>query len=153
MSNNESEHPESQPQSTPPAPSSSIPASVRDDKKSGWERDVLEKLALFAVKEQRARRRWGVFFRIALLAVVVLGVWMAFTFNRIENEPLGPHTALVEIKGAIDSEGQGSAGVVIPALDKAFAANDSVGVIRKSNSPGGGPVQAGMRCSAVGKYL
>lgn len=77
MSNNESEHPESQPQSTPPAPSSSIPASVRDDKKSGWERDVLEKLALFAVKEQRARRRWGVFFRIALLAVVVLGVWMA----------------------------------------------------------------------------
>jgi len=33
---------------------------------------------------------------------------------------------------------------VIPALDKAFAADDSVGVILKINSPGGSPVQAGM---------
>ncbi|MFX6218066.1 S49 family peptidase, partial [Acinetobacter baumannii] len=48
------------------------------------------------------------------------------------------------IRGTIESEGQGSAGVVIPALDKAFAASDSVGVILKINSPGGSPVQAGM---------
>jgi protease-4 len=47
---------------------------------------------------------------------------MAFTYNKTESEPLGTHTALVEIKGTIESEGQGSAGVVIPALDKAFAA-------------------------------
>ncbi|MCP1571919.1 peptidase S49 [Herbaspirillum rubrisubalbicans] len=149
MSNNESENQQAQPpqSSASPAsapPPSSIPASVREDKKSGWERDVLEKLALFAVKEQRARRRWGIFFRIAILAVIVMGGWLAFTYNKIESEPLGPHTALVEIKGAIDSEGQGSAAVVIPALDKAFAASDSVGVILKINSPGGSPVQAGM---------
>ncbi|WP_039786449.1 S49 family peptidase [Herbaspirillum huttiense] len=153
MSNNESDNPQdrppqsssSSPASPPPAaPSSSIPASVREDKKSGWERDVLEKLALFAVKEQRARRRWGIFFRIAILVVIVLGGWMAFTYNKIESEPLGTHTALVEIRGTIESEGQGSAGVVIPALDKAFAASDSVGVILKINSPGGSPVQAGM---------
>jgi protease-4 len=103
MSNNESDNPQDRPPSffpgfpPPAAPSSSIPASVREDKKSGWERDVLEKLALFAVKEQRARRRWGIFFRIAILVVIVLGGWMAFTYNKIESEPLGTHTALVEI--------------------------------------------------------
>ncbi|EJM95970.1 S49 family peptidase [Herbaspirillum sp. YR522] len=133
-------NPTSDPRSPDPTP-----RSARDDKKHiGWERDVLEKLALFAVKEQRARRRWSIFFRIALLVVVVFGVWMAFTYGKTESEPLGTHTALVEIKGTIESEGQGSAGVVIPALDKAFAAADSVGVILKINSPGGSPVQAGM---------
>jgi protease-4 len=121
------------------------PKAARDDKKAvGWERDVLEKLALFAVKEQRARRRWSVFFRIVILVAIVFGIWMAFTYGRTETEPLGTHTALVEIKGTIESEGQGSASVVIPALDKAFAATDSVGVILKINSPGGSPVQAGM---------
>jgi protease IV len=145
MSNNEFENPESKPQ-PPTAPESSVtpPKPARDEKKSGWERDVLEKLALFAVKEQRARRRWGIFFRIAILVVIVFGVWMAFTYGKTESEPLGTHTALVEIRGTIESEGQGSAGVVIPALDKAFAAADSVGVILKINSPGGSPVQAGM---------
>ncbi|MFX6702126.1 hypothetical protein ABTH29_19715, partial [Acinetobacter baumannii] len=56
LSNNESDNPHDRPPQAssaapaappPAAPSSSIPASVREDKKSGWERDVLEKLALF----------------------------------------------------------------------------------------------------------
>ncbi|MFJ3045218.1 S49 family peptidase [Herbaspirillum chlorophenolicum] len=149
MSNNEFENPQSPPQTgaTPsPAPEPAAASKAgRDDKKhTGWERDVLEKLALFAVKEQRARRRWSIFFRIVILMVIVFGVWMAFTYGKTESQPLGTHTALVEIKGTIESEGQGSAGVVIPALDKAFAAADSVGVILKINSPGGSPVQAGM---------
>ncbi|WP_343587035.1 S49 family peptidase [Herbaspirillum sp.] len=152
MSDNEFEKsPQSPPQagatpasSAEPAPGAA-PKAARDDKKhGGWERDVLEKLALFAVKEQRARRRWSIFFRIVILMAIVFGVWMAFTYGKTESEPVGTHTALVEIKGTIDSEGQGSAGVVIPALDKAFAATDSVGVILKINSPGGSPVQAGM---------
>ncbi|MFL9925855.1 S49 family peptidase [Herbaspirillum lusitanum] len=149
MSNNEFEPPESLPNSQAAKPeSAAAPVQTRgaakEEKKPGWERDVLEKLALFAVKEQRARRRWSIFFRIVGLFVLVFGVWAIFNYGKTETQPLGTHTALVEIKGTIESEGQGSAGVVIPALDKAFAAQDSVGVILKINSPGGSPVQAGM---------
>ncbi|WDZ97819.1 S49 family peptidase [Herbaspirillum sp. WKF16] len=147
MSNNEFDQPESKPQvpaTSEPGGAAPSPKAAREEKKPGWERDVLEKLALFAVKEQRARRRWGIFFRIAILVVIVFGAWLALTYGKTESEPLGTHTALVEIRSTIESEGQGSAGVVIPALDKAFAAADSVGVILKINSPGGSPVQAGM---------
>ncbi|WP_016835022.1 HAD-IA family hydrolase [Herbaspirillum lusitanum] len=147
MSNNEFENPAAQ----PPKPAEPVPpttgtatAVAAEEKKGGWERDVLEKLALFAVKEQRARRRWSIFFKIAGLAVFVFVIWSAFNYTKSESEPVGTHTALVEISGTIEAEGRGSAAAVIPALDKAFAADDSLGVILKINSPGGSPVQAGM---------
>ena len=31
---------------------------------SGWERQVIEKLALEALKEQRKARRWSIFFKL-----------------------------------------------------------------------------------------
>ncbi len=147
MSNNEFDNPDAQqPKPAEPVrPTTGTTATVAaEEKKGGWERDVLEKLALFAVKEQRARRRWSIFFKIAGLAVFVFVVWSAFNYTRSEAEPVGTHTALVEISGTIEAEGRGSAAAVIPALDKAFAADDSMGVILKINSPGGSPVQAGM---------
>ena len=39
---------------------------------------------------------------------------------------LGRHTALIEIEGSIETEGSGSAAVVIPALNKAFSDTGSV---------------------------
>jgi len=53
MSNLENQDPQ------PPKAAEPVAAEPR-----GWERDVLEKLALFAVKEQRARRRWSIFSRL-----------------------------------------------------------------------------------------
>ncbi|MFL9877613.1 S49 family peptidase [Herbaspirillum rhizosphaerae] len=151
MSNNEFENPQAQPPQSPQSPPSAPPvppttgtSASGEEKKGGWERDVLEKLALFAVKEQRARRRWSIFFKIAGLAVFVFVIWSAFNYTKSDAEPVGTHTALVEINGTIEAEGRGSAAAVIPALDKAFAADDSMGVILKINSPGGSPVQAGM---------
>jgi len=32
-----------------------------------WERGVLEKVALAAIREQRAARRWGMFFKMMVL--------------------------------------------------------------------------------------
>lgn len=111
---------------------------------SGWERDVLEKLALFAVREQRARRRWSVFFKIAGLAVFIFLLWTIFNYRSGESEPIGPHVALVEINGTIDATSENSAASVTGALEKAFDAPNSVGVILKINSPGGSPVQSGI---------
>lgn len=106
---------------------------------------MLEKLALDAVREQRARRRWGIFFRFVILALIGLSIWAAFDFGGGETDVVGRHTALVEINGAIEAGGSsGSAELVIPALDRAFSDPESVGVILRINSPGGSPVQAGM---------
>jgi protease IV len=109
-----------------------------------WERDVLEKLALATIKEQRARRRWSIFFRFLALGIVVFGIWMAFSYSSQDDGVVGPHTALIEINGTIEQGTSGSADTVIPALDRAYEDDSSVGVILRINSPGGSPVQAGM---------
>jgi len=117
-------------------------AAVRKD---GWEREVLEKLAFATLREQRARRRWGIFFKLAFLLIAAVGVWRAFDLGTSTAEVTGPHTALIEIDGTIDGGGgSGDADSVIPALNRAFADAGSVGVILRINSPGGSPVQAGM---------
>ncbi|MDY7574339.1 S49 family peptidase [Actimicrobium sp. CCI2.3] len=113
--------------------------------KDGWERDVIEKLAYEALREQRARRRWGIFFRLATLAAVVFGIWAFVSFGKTDAEVLTTHTALIDIDGTIESGGgSGSAESVIPALNKAYADTAAVGIILRINSPGGSPVQAGM---------
>src|SRR4030081_1553105 len=112
--------------------------------KEGWEREVLEKLAFAALREQRARRRWGIFFKLATLAVVVFALQMIFDFSGTDLETSGQHTALIEIDGSIEAGGAGAADAVIPALNRAYADSGSVGVILRINSPGGSPVQAGM---------
>ena len=114
-------------------------------KRDGWERDLLEKLAFASLKEQRAQRRWGIFFKVATLAVVIVVIWLAIDYGNGELETVGAHTALVSIDGTIESGGgTGAAESVIPALNRAYADSDSVGVILHINSPGGSPVQAGM---------
>ena len=129
--------------STPQSPDSRPVTST--NRKDGWEREVIEKLAFATLTEQRARRRWSIFFKLATLAVVCVGIWMAIDFRNGELETVGPHTALIEIDGTIESGGgSGAADSVIPALNRAYADKDSVGIILRINSPGGSPVQAGM---------
>lgn len=123
----------------------SQPQSVESRHAATWEREVLENLAFAALKEQRASRRWSIFFRLVTLAVIVFGMWIAFSsLKGGEAEPVGPHTALIEIDGAIESGGLGSADSVIPALNRAYSDDNAVGVVLRINSPGGSPVQAGM---------
>jgi protease-4 len=111
--------------------------------KEGWEREVLEKLAFASLREQRASRRWNIFFRLLFLSIALLMLWRVFSLGS-GTELIDTHTALIEIDGAIASgSGTGSADAVIPALNRAFADVASVGVILRINSPGGSPVQAG----------
>jgi protease-4 len=113
---------------------------------SNWERDTLEKLVFATIKERRAARRWSIFFRLALLAVVVVGLWSYFdlSLGGGDDENLGRHTALIEINGEIEAEGSGAADNVIPSLNKAFADAGSAAVVLRIDSPGGSPVQAGI---------
>lgn len=120
------------------APAASAP------KKDGWEREVLEKLAFATIKEQRSRRRWGIFFKFVTLSLIAFALWTSFGPSVSDMENVGPHTALVKIDGTIEAKGSGDAETVISALTKAYEDPGSVGLILQINSPGGSPVQAGI---------
>ena len=110
-----------------------------------WERDTLEKLVFATIKERRAARRWSIFFRLAFLTILVVGLWTYLDLSLGgEDENLGRHTALIEINGEIESEGSGAADNVIPSLNKAFSDAGSAAVVLRIDSPGGSPVQAGI---------
>jgi protease-4 len=110
-----------------------------------WERETLERLVFATLKEQRAARRWSIFFKLSFLGLAFLAIWAYSDFNFSgSEEALGRHTALIEIDGNIDTEGSGSADSVIPSLNKAFSDAGSAAVVLRINSPGGSPVQAGI---------
>jgi protease-4 len=110
----------------------------------GWERGVLEKVALASLQEQRRVRRWGIFFKLLgfiylfALLFVALG-WL----GRPDGISPGKHTAVVEIRGVIAADQLGSADSVTTGLKEAFKDKNTRGVVLRINSPGGSPVQAG----------
>lgn len=107
-----------------------------------WERSILEKLAFATVEEQKAKRRWGIFFK--LLGFVYLGAVLAMAAGWGDGEKLtdGRHTALIELHGMIDADGDASAEKIVSALQSAFEDRGTVGVVLRVNSPGGSPVQS-----------
>ena len=115
------------------------------DKDPRWERQLLEKLAFASLKEQRAKRRWSIFFKFLVLsylvAVLVLVVDWGGTTEKIAD---GKHTALINIRGTIESGGDASAEKINGALQSAFDDKGTAGVIMRINSPGGSPVQSGI---------
>ena len=106
-----------------------------------WEREILEKLAFSALKEQRRTRHWGIFFKTLAFAFLFGLLYLAF--HGQEPAFSGKHTALVELNGPIASNAPANAEDLISSLDEAFKDKDTKGVILQIDSPGGSPVQAG----------
>ncbi len=119
---------------------------VRGSRESdSWERELIHKLALGALTEQRRARRWGIFFKLVMVAYVVVFL-IALLPGRDGGAGLhvgGNHTALVEIQGTIASDTEANADAIVSALRDAFEDPGTKGVILRINSPGGSPVQAG----------
>jgi protease-4 len=115
------------------------------DQNSNWERDVLEKLALSALQEQRRTRHWGIFFKTMTLGFMFLLLFMFLGWIGKNDVDLvkGKHTALVDLQGVISSSSEASADNIISSLQDAFKDKNTKGVILRINSPGGSPVQAG----------
>ena len=109
-----------------------------------WERQVLEKVALSAIHEQRRARRWGIFFKLLGFSYLIIVLLLAMGWiNRGEMGAIsGKHTSLVELRGVIAAD-QTSADKIITGLQQAFKDKNTQGVILRINSPGGSPVQAG----------
>ena len=114
----------------------------QQDRKEGWERELLEKLAFASLEESRKSRRWGIFFKIfiAVYLIIVLLIMQSGTWG--EKTLASRYTALVELDGEISAESNANADNIIQGLRDAFEAKAAVGVILHANSPGGSPVQS-----------
>ena len=107
------------------------------------ERGALERLLLENLREQRRTRRWSTFWRLIWLVLILLGVASVVYQKDGELAAVGPHTALVEVKGEIGGSDGVQADDIIAALDNAFEDKKTKAVVLRCNSPGGSPVQAG----------
>jgi protease-4 len=109
-----------------------------------WEHQIIEKLALAALREQRRARRWGILFKLLGFAYLTVLLLLALNWRGDDRLTAGKHTALVDIVGVIEPKGNANADRVTEALQLAFKDKNTKGVILRVNSPGGSPVQAGI---------
>lgn len=122
----------------------------------GWERKVLERIALEGLKEQRARRRWGIFFKLLGFAYVGVVIWSVMGLGGSDAIDGEKHTALIQMNGVIQAKGETDADSVVGALQSAFDDKNTAAIILRINSPGGSPVQSGIIYDEIrrlrGKY-
>jgi protease-4 len=116
--------------------------SGQQDKKEGWERELLEKLAFASLEESRKARRWGIFFKIFIAAYLVLLLLLTQSGTWGEKALATHYTALVSLEGEIAAESAANADNIVQGLRDAFEDKAAVGVILQTNSPGGSPVQS-----------
>ena len=112
------------------------------EKPAGWERQVLEKLALSAIQEQRRARHWSILFKTLGFLYLFILLFLAMGWIGSDGVSVKEHTALVDLKGVISAD-QASADSIIMSLQDAFEDKKTKGVVLRINSPGGSPVQAG----------
>ncbi|MGZ8144516.1 MAG: signal peptide peptidase SppA [Methylosarcina sp.] len=110
----------------------------------GWERAIIEKLALAAVNEQTRARRWGIFFKsLIFIYLIVFAVMMMYPRIKegfgVDNQY---HTAVVDVVGMIAEDKEASAESIIEGLRNAVEDKNTKGIILHANSPGGSPVQS-----------
>jgi protease-4 len=110
----------------------------------GWERATLERLMFATLEEQRTARRWRNFTRLAWLAFFLVLLWALMFRGGPSTDKSLPHTAVIEIKGEIASDGESSAEDIVAGMKSAFEDGGAQAVVLLINSPGGSPVQAGI---------
>ena len=116
----------------------------KPDQEAGWERKIIEKLALAAVTEQTRARRWGVFFK-SLIFIYLFAVFGMAIYPKIKQN-IGVdskyHTAVIDVVGVIAEDKDANAADIIESLRDAVKDPHTKGIILHSNSPGGSPVQS-----------
>ena len=116
----------------------------KPNQEAGWERKIIEKLALAAVTEQTRARRWGVFFK-SLIFIYLFAVFGMAIYPKIKMD-IGVdskyHTAVIDVVGVIAEDKDANATDIIESLRDAVKDTNTKGIILHSNSPGGSPVQS-----------
>lgn len=115
-----------------------------ENKNEGWEKRLLENLAVSSLKEQQRSRRWGIFFKALTFTYLFLLLFVALGWlGDVRVSSSSEHTALIDISGVIAADSLSSADNINASLKSAFQDKNTRGVILRINSPGGSPVQSG----------
>ncbi len=111
---------------------------------SGWERELIEKLSTESLREQRRKRRWGIFFKFLFIAYLFLLLYLGTRGPELSEaaKKAADHTAMVEVSGMISDATKANADNIIEGLQEAFEDEKTKGVLLRINSPGGSPVQS-----------
>ena len=133
---------EGAPAGAPTAAPASAPAAL--PQMSARLESALELAARELLRDRRSERRWRIFFRLVWLALALAVAWGLLSQRMAMTAPSSPHTALVEIRGEIDSNAEANAESLVAALTSAFEDTGAQAVVLRINSPGGSPVQAGI---------
>lgn len=115
-----------------------MPSEKQPDAKQ-WQ--LLEKIVLESVREQRLTRRWNLVFKGLFLLYLIGGLLLFRPFWSSWNWGAKPHVAVVQVSGVISEREKASAPTLIRGLNQAFE-SDALAVVLAINSPGGSPVQA-----------
>lgn len=103
---------------------------------------ALEDILLASIKEQRRARRWGIFFKLAFLAYLLVLLFPLWGKGTKHTPAVTSHVGVVDILGEIDRKGPSSSDGIIQALEEAYAAKGVKGILLNINSPGGLPTQS-----------
>lgn len=115
----------------------------------GEEWRLLEKTLLASIEEQKASRRWSIFFKLLtfcyllfLMAAIAIGC-SGTTSSSLDHIGMSePHIAIVNVSGVIAPNSDTNAQNVNDSLLQAFENDQAKAVILNINSPGGSPVQS-----------
>ncbi|MFZ2169376.1 MAG: S49 family peptidase [Methylococcaceae bacterium] len=120
------------------------PIKTEVSRDNGWEREIIEKLALASITEQTRARRWSVFFKslMFLYLIALFGVAMYPSIKEGIETDTKAHTAIIDVVGMIAEDKDANADSIIESLRDAVKDKNTKGIILHSNSPGGSPVQS-----------
>ena len=107
------------------------------------DRKLVENLAGAALVEQRARRRWGIFFKLIFFSyIITVSGYAAFHSDKTATIGKKDHVAVIPIIGPIAAQTPNSASSINKQLRRAFEEKTAKGVILQINSPGGSAVES-----------
>ena len=119
---------------------------------SGKEWKLIEKVVTGLQEEQRRSRRWGIFFKLATLAYLLM---LFFVLRAPFDEKISGggerYAAVIEVNGVIAADQDASADNLVLALRDAFDDDKVLGIVLRINSPGGSPVQSGYVYDEIGR--
>lgn len=134
------------------APGADAGSAASEDVDALRERQRLAQLEMMdrwiggVLTEQRRSRRWKLFFRLMLLAIVLVSLiatlYRVFVAEPSASVPAQQHLAIVEVRGVIASDAPANAERIIEGLNRAWDADSATAVVLHIDSPGGSPVQS-----------
>ncbi|MCH9705424.1 MAG: S49 family peptidase [Proteobacteria bacterium] len=114
-----------------------------DNKDDIFNRELVQQLASSSLREQRARRRWSVFFKFLFFTyLITVTVFYYQADSSRDRHDDGKHAAIIAINGTITAEGDNSSDNINSLLRNAFNNEHAEGIILAINSPGGSAVES-----------